>query len=234
VGNSEDSTAADPFREPFIGYLPGFLTTSEAVGTRPPDARAYEALLMQQWQALLDSPFSSDERLLHSFLERHPSLLPGAHSVDGDSGHSPFPMAVISRPKLSGLSHREPDFMWIASDSACLFPILIEIETPRKKWFTGRAAEIHSDLTHAHGQLAEWQAWFDDGRNRTAFLDDYEIPSMLRDRRLAPRYVLVHGRRDDYEGSRTRRRKRAQLARHDERLMSFDRLAPAKNSPLFS
>lgn len=44
-------------------------------------------------------------------------------------------MAVISKPKLPGLSDRQPDFMWIATDSVALYPILIEIETPQKKWF---------------------------------------------------------------------------------------------------
>jgi hypothetical protein len=37
----------------------------------------------------------------------------------------PFPMAVISKPKLPGLSDRQPDFMWIATNSVSLYPILI-------------------------------------------------------------------------------------------------------------
>jgi hypothetical protein len=189
---------------------------------------------MEQWRLLLDSPASQDERLIHEFLERHPSLLPGAYSVDGDSGHSAFPMAVITRPKLPGLSDREPDFMWIATDSGALYPILIEIETPHKPWFHGERAEIHSAFTHAQGQLAEWRHWFNTGHNRTAFLDHYEIPPELASRRLEPRYVLIYGRRDNYANSRRRQGKRAELARDGERLMSFDRLTPAKNSVLFS
>ncbi len=43
--------------------------------------------------------------------------------------------------------------MWIATDSGSIYPILIEIETPQKPWFYGERAEIHSDLTHAQGQL---------------------------------------------------------------------------------
>ena len=156
---------------------------------------------MDRWQALLDSEESRDESLLQAFLERHPSLLPGSHSVDGDSGHAPFPVAVIAKPKLPGLSDREPDFMWLATDSSSLYPVLIEIETPHKAWFYGDRAEIHSDLTHAHGQLAEWRAWFGRGHNRTAFLDYYDIPPDLARRQLSPRYVLVHGRRGNFESS---------------------------------
>lgn len=134
---------------------------------------------------------SRDESLVQAFLERHPSLLPGSHSEDGDSGHGPFPVAVIAKPKLPGLSDREPDFMWLASDSSSLYPVLIEIKTPHKAWFYGDRAEIHSDLTHALGQLAEWRAWFSRGHNQTAFLDYYDIPPELARRKLEPRYLLV-------------------------------------------
>lgn len=222
------------FRHPFVGYLPGYLAIGEAAGKNRPNWDEYEYLLMQQWRMLLDSPASAEEQLLHEFLERHPSLLPGSDSVDGTSGHVPFPMAVISKPKLPGLSDRQPDFMWIATDSVNLYPILIEIETPHKKWFRGSRAEIHSDLTHAQGQLAEWRAWFNRGRNRTAFLEDYDIPRELRKRKLSPRFVLIHGRRADYEGSESRMQKRAELPREDERLMSFDRLTAADYGELYS
>jgi len=222
------------FWRPFVGYLPGYLAISEAAGTDQPSWHEYVDLLRRQWHALLDSPMSNVEQLLHEFLERHPSLLPGSDSVDGTSGHLPFPMAVISKPKLPGLSDRQPDFMWIASDSAALYPILIEIETPHRKWFYGDRAEIHSDLTHAQGQLAEWRAWFNRGQNRAIFLDDDDIPRELRKRKLSPRFVLIHGRRADYQSSERRLQKRAELQREDERLMSFDRLDPAHFGELYS
>jgi hypothetical protein len=222
------------FETPFVGHLPGYLAASELTAPGRPSEEVYNELLMAQWRALLDSPASQDERLLQAFLERHPSLLPGSNTVDGDSGHTAFPLAVISQPKLPGLSDRYPDFMWIANDSDSLYPILIEIETPYKQWFYGNRAEIHSDLTHAQGQLAEWRAWFNRGHNRTLFLDQYEIPHQLRDNRLSPRFVLIYGRRANYAGSRLRKAKRAELAREDERLMSFDRLTPAKWGVLYS
>lgn len=222
------------FRQPFIGHLPGYLDVCASAAPEPPNLEVYNELLMGRWRALLESPQSMDERLLHRFLEQHSSLLPGSHSVDGDSGHPPYPISVITKPKLPGMSDREPDFMWIATDSGSLYPILIEIETPHKRWFYGERADIHSDFTHAQGQLAEWLAWFNRGTNRAAFLDYYEIPRDIGHRRLAPRFVLIHGRRTDYERSPRRAEKRAELAREDERLMSFDRLTPAKNGALYS
>jgi Shedu protein SduA, C-terminal len=228
------SVATSDFREPFVGHLPGYLTESERTAPGPPSEDVYNQLLMERWRALLDSPESREERLVHAFLERHPSLLPGSNSVDGDSGHPSFPRAVISKPKLPGLSDREPDFMWIATDSGSVYPILIEIETPHKPWFYGERAEIHSDFTHAQGQLAEWRAWFNRGHNRSAFFDYYEVPSMIAQRSLEPRYVLIYGRRANFNGDRRRLEKRAELARDDERLMSFDRLTPAKMSRMYS
>lgn len=229
-----DASPDVDFLAPFVGHLPGYRDICASTASGRPNVDAYNDLLAARWRALLESPQSTDERLLHTFLERHPSLLPGSHTVDGDSGHSPFPMAVITRPKLPGMSDREPDFMWIAADSGSLYPILIEIETPHKRWFYGEQAEIHSDLTHAQGQLAEWRAWFKRGANRAAFLDYYEIAREIGHRLLEPRYVLIHGRRADYEGSRRRMEKRAELAREHERLMSFDRLTPAKHGELYS
>ena len=226
--------SANGFRDPFMGHLPGYLAENERTSPGRPDPDTYERFLVERWQTLLASEDSRDESLLQGFLERHPSLLPGSHSMDGDSGHSPFPVAVIAKPKLPGLSDREPDFMWLASDSSSLYPVLIEIETPSKAWFYGDRAEIHSEFTHAYGQLAEWRAWFGRGHNRTAFLEYYDIPPMLARLQLAPRYVLVHGRRENFETIPRRREKQAELARPDERLMSFDRLTPAKNSVLYS
>jgi hypothetical protein len=217
VSRPTSSALASSFRNPFTGHLPGYLTENEQTSPGRPDTDTYNRFLMERWQALLDSEESRDESLLQGFLERHPSLLPGPHSVDGDSGHPPFPVAVIAKPKLPGLSDREPDFIWLATDSSSLYPVLIEIETPDKAWFYGDRAEIHSDFTHAHGQLMEWRAWFDRGHNRTAFLEYYDIPSVLARRRLEPRYVLVHGRRENFESVPRRREKRAALAQHDER-----------------
>jgi Domain of unknown function (DUF4263) len=226
-------TEAD-FRTPFVGHLPGYLAESERTAPERPVEEVYNRLLMERWRQFIDSEESQDERLVQAFLERHPCLLPGSHTVDGDSGHSPYPMAVISQPKLPGLSDRRPDFMWIAAHSTEVFPILIEIETPHKQWFYSDRAEIHSDLAHAQGQLAEWRAWFEEGFNRDMFITEYGLRSFIEDRKLSPRFVLIHGRRENYTGSRLRRQKQAQLAREHERIMSFDRLTPSKNSVLYS
>ena len=215
--------------------IPGLKELADYHAPGPIPEEAYVELLMTEWQRFLGSPESHEEAQVQAFLEQNPSLLPGLHSSSMTwSGRSPFPLAVISQPKLPGLSDRRPDFMWIAMDSGSLYPILIEIETPHKKWFRGKRAEVHSDLTHAQSQLAEWRAWFNKGHNRTAFLDYYEVPQSMARLQMRPRYVLVHGRRSDFENDLSRTEKRAELARDGETLMSFDRLSPVMQARMYA
>jgi hypothetical protein len=75
------TTVPASFRTPFAGHLPGYRAASKATAPGRPDEHVYNELLMAQWRALLDSPESRDEWLLHAFLERHPSLLPGSATV---------------------------------------------------------------------------------------------------------------------------------------------------------
>lgn len=182
------------------------------------------AVLHDEWRALLNSDAANDERVLQDYFERHPCLLPGAHTLDTNSGHPPWPQAMITQPKLPGLSDKFPDFMWIAADSAFLYPILIEIETPSKAWFHQDAPEQHSQFTTAVNQLRRWRAWFERGRNHVAFYDMYRIPRELQDLTLAPRYVLVHGRRTEASRSPAYLALRGQLGKSDERLITFDHL----------
>lgn len=184
-----------------------------------------DAASEESWSRLLDSEESRDERVLQAFLEANPSYLPGARTLDGNSGHDPWPHAVVSQPPLPGLSTRLPDFMWIASDSVFLYPILIEIETPWKRWFQDRKLVQHSDLTVALSQIAQWRSWFANGHNQVAFYEYYRIPRDLQDLTMSPRYVVVHGRRREANASPASQRFRGNLGiKEDTRLLTFDRL----------
>lgn len=211
----------------------GLLAAATEGAPRYLDSQRYLGLLAPSWQALLVSDISRQEAVIQDFLERHPCLLPGPFSVDGNSGHAPWPYAVITQPRLPDLSTKQPDFLWIATDSETTYAILIEIETPHSRWWHTRGTEVHSDFSHAHGQLAEWRAWFASPRNQIAFADYYELPTLLRRRRLQQRYVLVHGSRAETGEDQARLAKRGQLARPGERLMTFDRLEPDRQAAGF-
>lgn len=154
----------------------------------PMSWREYEELVRIKWNELLSSE-TTDESKIHEFLEEHPSLLPGAFGPLG-SGHYPFPCAVISKPILQGIGLKIPDFLWIATDSKSVYPTLIELEVPTKRWFTKKGKQADA-LTEAYNQLAEWKAWFSKPQNISLFIEFYRFPDWLRGRTLKPLYILV-------------------------------------------
>ena len=170
----------------------------------------YARRVTDEWRALLTSQDSTDESRLHVFLERHPSLVPGAFSFP-PSGHYPFPGALISKPPLKGVGEHIPDFMWIAVDSGTVYPVFVEIETPLKRWFT-KGGQQHAELTQALTQLASWRAWIGRGENMTMFLQRFEVPDTLyRHRTIRPQFVLIHGSQREFEDRPELNRLRDQL-----------------------
>jgi hypothetical protein len=189
----------------------------------------YEALVRQAWTTLLDSG-CSEEREYQQFLERHPCMVPGPFGLIGTSGHSPFPSAVISQPVLPDFTRRVPDFMWIARNSGTVYPILIEIESPSKLWFT-RADNQNAKLTQARDQITEWKAWFQNPLNVARLRDYYEFE--VRGENIRPLYLLIYGRRAEANKTVERQRRRSSLARDDEFLMTYDHLVPQPGASEF-
>lgn len=182
----------------------------------------YELLVRDIYESLLSSDPGEPE--VQSFFETHPSMVPGAFGIAGNpSGHAPFPEALVSQPVLPSYNHRKPDFMWLSSHSLEFSPVLIEIESPRKRWFTGSGQS--ADLTHAINQLREWQSWFNNLTNRTSFYEYYKIPYDLRGLEFRPRYLLIYGRRSEASNP-SFSAIRSQMQRDDEVFMTYDRIGP--------
>lgn len=185
----------------------------------------------------MDREGRPNERNLQDFLEAHPCLIPGFRSFNTDSGHAPFPAAVITQPKLPELSTKQPDFCWIATDSVWLYAVLVELETPDKRWFIRdgkRKGELHRDLVHAKSQLDHWKAWFAQPENRTAFLKQYQVPDPLVHRDFVQQYVLVHGSPEEFTGRRDLQRLRARQDSEDTKVMTFSRLTPQRDAMSFA
>ncbi len=170
---------------------------------------------------LLNSP--TDENAFQDFLEKNPALVPGGNCVFGESGHAPYMLTLISQPSLNGLTERIPDFMWFAKDSLTFEPVLIEIEAPSKRIFNQNGTPS-ADFTKAKNQLTEWKAILKQPQNILKFYDEYNIPLDLRKLDFRPTFVLIYGRRSEYEGDDILTNKRANLMGENEMLMSFDRL----------
>ncbi len=181
----------------------------------------YVPRVTSEWRALLASNASRDESKLQAFLERHPALVPSQFDLG-----AVLPRAVIAQPLLQGLTVKVPDFMWIHVNSSQIAPVMVEIETPHKRWFR-RDGKPHHDFSRALDQISEWKAWIEIEGNKKIFRDFYSIPD--RDwRRLTfrPHYILVHGSRLELEANPEANRKRAQQERPSETHMTFERLAP--------
>lgn len=189
--------------------------------------RDYERIVRREWQEILSS--DPAEKEMHEFFERHPCMLPGAHEIaGGESGHSPWFAAVISKPPLPSYGARIPDFMWLANHSLADVPVLIEIEAPGKKWFR-KNGQPTAEFTQAHDQLKEWQAWFASTRNIESFRDFYGLPQRIDlygYRSFTPQFVLVYGRRTEAIAKPLVAQKRAHMQGSDELLMTYDRLSP--------
>lgn len=185
----------------------------------------YEELVRTKWNELLSSE-TTDEPKIQEFLEEHPSLLPGAFGLFGSGhyplGHYPFPCAVISQPTLQGISLKNPDFLWIATDSKSVYPTFIELEAPTKRWFTKKGKQA-DELTQAYNQIVEWKAWFSKPQNILTFIEFYQFPDWLRGRTLKPLYILIYGRREE---ANKHIEKRPHLDGENVYSMTYDRLSP--------
>jgi len=58
---------------------------------------AYERDALNEWNKLISGQHADDERMIHEFLEKNPSFVPGAFSFP-TSGHGPVFGGVFSKP----------------------------------------------------------------------------------------------------------------------------------------
>lgn len=187
--------------------------------------KEYLSKANKEFQYLLTN-FSKDEIRFQKFFEQNPSYVPGARdefSIMGQSGHHPHLNCLITQPKITGLIKRIPDFMWLASDSVYFSPIIIEIEAPSKKYFKKDGSPT-SHFSQARNQLEEWQTILKRPENILSFYRDFSIPQDLVDLTFKPRFVLIYGRREEFENDIILKQKRGSLFDNDKVLMSYDRI----------
>jgi hypothetical protein len=187
--------------------------------------------MSQPWHALLDASPAHDENTLHRFLERNPSFVPGAFSFP-TSGHWPLHGGVFTKPPLAAVGTSIPDFLWLATATDLVYPVFVEIETPGKRWFT-RNGQATAEFTQARNQLVTWKRWFGNPVNELAFCTMYQIPRGIGDCEIKPQFVLVYGRRSEFDDQPERRGIRAFQTADDEVHVTFDRLIADYNARNF-
>ena len=186
--------------------------------------QSYADRLASEFATLLSS--SPEEPEVQRFLEKNSCLVPGLRSLGIYPSAFPRYSMLISQPSLPGLRVRLPDFMWIAHTSIAVYPTLIEIESPGKRLFSAKRSPT-ADFTQARHQLTQWKAWFSRPENVQTFVSDYILARDHRGVTFEPRFILVFGRRAEFENDPELTRERACLLESEvESLTSYDRLAP--------
>ena len=188
----------------------------------------YELDVCEEYQKLLKEK-SNDERAFQEFFERNPSFLPGAFELRNLSGHLPHLQCLITQPEIGASHVRKPDFLWLSQDSLTFVPVFIEIERPSKLTFT-QTGKTSADFTQAMDQIIEWKSILNKPENQLAFFQKYNLPKDLTNKVFKPQFILIYGRREEYEGNEYLTRKRSELQSEDITIMSYDRLSPRYDS----
>jgi len=192
-----------------------------------PELRMSEASL-----APLVSEFSKlvneehGEQTYQAFLEAHPQFIPRLFIQNHGLHHD----LIFS--KLSIGSEYKTEFCYLAKSSCDWNCVLIEIEKPSSKYFKAKN-EFHADFNHALGQIERWRMWFESSENRNYFTNEILGPVRypLDGNPCSIKYVLVHGRRSEYEGNNVRMGLRRTQKRDDVMILSYDSLIEgAKNN----
>ncbi|WP_167972760.1 Shedu anti-phage system protein SduA domain-containing protein [Lentzea indica] len=185
----------------------------------------YSEEVIQEWAIFLKRP-PANEREVHKFLEKHPCLVPGHDAFVGATPenyfHPPNPLRqmLVSQPPLPGITKKVPDFLWLPNDSQTQWAVMVEIEDPKKRWFTDRCQPT-AQLTQALSQIASWKQHLSSPTNQLLFREMYGPIGY----HLEFKYCLIYGRRDDPSRTHDAIGSLKALA-PDIVTMTYDRLRP--------
>ncbi len=131
------------------------------------------------------------------------------------------------------------DLAFVSGSSDDWWIVLIELESPRAKFFRGGTGkpEFHGDFRKGLDQINRWRAWLSIPTN-AAHLYEHALRPLVAshiDRKVLFKFVLVTGRRGEYGGNRTLQDLVASQERDDFAIMSWDALLeyPDMHDPLY-
>lgn len=136
------------------------------------------------------------EQVYQDFLEKHPPFIP-REFVQNHGIH----FSLVFR-KLSLAKDYTMDFFYLSKSSDDWNCVLIEIEKPHSKFFKENSNDFHEDFNHALSQIRRWRSWFQNNSNYENFINNtlsvVRVPDVMTRNPCHIKYVLVHGRRDEY------------------------------------
>lgn len=174
--------------------------------------------LIEEYSNLLDKTLEEQE--YQNFLEKNTQFVP-RHFVQNHGVH----MSLVLR-KLKISNDMITDFVILSKSSIGWNYILIEIEKPSSRFFKQGSAKVHSDFMDGIKQIKSWQAWFSKPDNKAHFEAQLRfIKKPISNTPIEIKYILVTGRRSEYENSEDKIHTIRSYESNDFKIMSFDSLS---------
>lgn len=184
------------------------------------DTRTATDRLRGDYLKLLDA--GKPEQMYQSFLEENTKLIP-REFVQNHGLH----FDLVLR-KIGFGADYNCDFFYMSKSSDDWNLVFIEIEKPQSRFFRSNSSDFDAAFNTALQQIGRWRAWLSQPANLGAFLETIEpirLPHIMRRNPSYPKFVFVHGRRDEYAGN-DQRRGMIRAQEHDDfKIITFDSLA---------
>ena len=174
----------------------------------------------QEFLKLLDG--AHKEQVYQQFLEQHTRFIPREFVQNHGIGQR-----LVLRKLSFGADHKT-DFFYFSKSTDDWNAVFIEIEKPSSRFFKGNTNEFHPDFLNALQQINQWKAWFLPGQNKGSFLSmvsAIQVPHHMARNPTYNKYVLVFGRRSEYDANEDRRRLVRASEVEDFKIITFDSLA---------
>jgi len=176
--------------------------------------------LHREYLNLLDR--GSEEQAYQRFIENNTRLIP-RDFVQNHGIH----LSLVLRKLPIGADYRT-DFFFLSKSSDDWNAVFIEIEKPTSRFFKNSRNKFHNDFSHAIQQINTWRAWLSIDGNKQGLanqLNTIRVPVIMQRNPINCKYVLVFGRRAEYQDSELRRSLIRAEERDDFKIISFDSLA---------
>ncbi len=171
---------------------------------------------------------STSENDVQSFLEENSKLIPTPIILN----HWLHFNCIISKLPIS--DSLICDFAYLTKSSDYWNLVLVELEDPKKKLFTGNLEQInfHSEFNKAYDQITAWKSYVED--NKEKVIEKIKLlKTPLEYNIVRVKYVLVIGRNKEKEGVERKTKMFAQKSNDDIRVMTYDSLISSYQSGSF-
>ncbi|MFT3714019.1 MAG: DUF4263 domain-containing protein [Archangium sp.] len=174
---------------------------------------------LSEYEALISRTDLKEQEVQH-FIEQHPRFLP----LKWVQNHGVHFNLFIRKPDLLG--KLAADFLFLSKSSVDWHCVLIEIEKPTTRLFKPKTDEIHGEFQAGLDQVLSWKAFLQSPGRIEALKSSLKfLMGPMANNPMFVRYVLVAGRRKEFEGNETRRNLFAARRSEDVDVMTFDSLA---------